>query len=100
MSFKCKHGNLVMHTAVSYGQQWTYHSEHPMAEMLAPEYFATAQGIRSGDEMRIVQTETVDSKSPVVCIARVEVIAKDGKDIEFSLPSKPVSFKRKLDKAA
>lgn len=99
MSFRCKHNNLIMHTAVPYGQDWTYYSADPIEEMLEPEYYASASGIRVGDEIKVIQTERNDNKSDVLALAYITVTGKNDGLLRFHT-TKPSVVNRKLDKAA
>lgn len=99
MSFRCKHNNLIMHTAVPYGQDWTCWGADPIEEMLKPDYYASVTGIRVGDEIKVIQTERNDNKSDVLALAYITVIGKDGSVLRFHT-TKPSVVNRKLDKAA
>lgn len=44
-----------MAEAVPFGQRWTYHSPHPISEMINPEYFKSETRFRAGDDLRVIE---------------------------------------------
>jgi len=82
---RCKPGNLVMAEAVPFGQKWTYYNEHPMTDMIKPEYYSfVATQIRTGDSLRIMKM----AKGKVGAVTDLLVIAED----QFHIMHGPIIF--------
>lgn len=85
---RCLPGNLVMAEAVPFGQKWTYHSNHPMSEMIKPEYFMNlSHQFRAGDELRLIKM----AENKVASFADVLVVANP---LEFHLINGPTILNR------
>lgn len=53
---RAKPGNLVMSEAVPHCQQWVYHCDHSIEDMLSEGYFRSVKDmLRTGDMLRLVQ---------------------------------------------
>lgn len=90
MQFRLKPGNMIMHDAVPYGQLWTYYAEHPIDEMLKPEYLRSHDGLRSGDQIMVNQVE----KGRVLEIAMVMVTNTKPFELFTILPKTSVQKKK------
>jgi len=50
---------LVMAEAVPFAQRYTYHTVHPIEDVLKPDFFLPVRDqLRAGDTIRIVETDT------------------------------------------
>lgn len=89
---KFKPQNLVMAEAVPFGQRWTYHSEHPIEEMITSEYYKVeTHRFRVGDDIRALEIQGGE----VVAFSDMLIVAVNPIKFEFIQPPRQVKQKAK-----
>jgi len=89
---KCFSSNFVMAEAVPFGQHWTYHSNHSIAEMMNPEYFTNMEGqLRVGDDIRLIKLSGFGEKKAVITMAEVLITQKNPMAFEVIRPPMEIS---------
>lgn len=85
--------NLEMHEPVRFGQEYTYHSHHPMKQMLSPRYFLSEwTRLKRGDQIKIIRTAREGRDEDMEEYAEVLVLSPSREGVPLLALKEPINL--------